>query len=81
VKQFVLMNANNGMLGLGVRVQLFDSVVAEEPLAKLGNFSVTVRSDQYDGWLIFSGIDDAEGPWLWVQRDYIDSKMEILGEL
>lgn len=81
MKHFILMNKKTGALGLGCRVSLYDQVVdfKDDPLFE--KYNMTLRITDYDGWLIFAGGDNAPGPWIWLKRESVDGKVEILGEL
>lgn len=81
MKQFVLMNSK-GDLGLGVRIQFFDNVVREGEAGKLAdNFDIVIRESGHDGWLVFNGGPEDSHPWIYVNKDFVDGRLEILGEL
>lgn len=85
MKQFVLMNKQNGLISPAIRVTLTDNTALEEPLCKMEGYSMILRSSDFDGWLIFSGNpknpDDHSGPWLYFDRKFIEERAEMLGEL
>jgi len=75
------MNKENAEVGLGIRVQFFDKVVTHDNVIEYKGYSVVFRDNsQFDGWLIFSGHKDKEGPWMFMNGLAMD-RLEILGEL
>lgn len=68
----VAMNKRTGELGLVIPVAfLYD-------YREIVDYTVTVTSG-CDGYLVFSGHPDADGPWLYVKE--LGDNVEILGEL
>lgn len=82
MKQFVAMNKTTGGLALVVRVELFDKIGHEEPLANLAGHSVVLRdNDGFDGYLVESTFQSETTVWIFVKRQFVDDACEILGEL
>lgn len=74
------MNKETGAIGLGIRISFHDKYFNQE-LANLEGYSISMVSNKPDGWLLFSGNDDARGPWLFMDMDELEDKVEDLGEL
>lgn len=81
MSQLVIMNKENALVSLGIRVQFFDKINPEDEVGKIEGYSIVYRDNsKFDGWLIFSGDPENEGPWVFIHGPVID-KLEILGEL
>jgi len=78
MKEFVLMN-ENGMLGLGVRVNLFDNA-HEVQLENLNGYSIRLElSDEFESWAIKSEEDQ---PYVLIfDRKMVEKNLKIIGEL
>lgn len=76
----VVMNLESGAIGLGIRIDFHDKYFYNS-LEKMPDYEVAFRPSKPDGWLIFSGENDARGPWIFIDASMIDGKIEDLGEL
>ena len=76
----ILMNKETGGQSLGIRVQFMDKP-HHEVLEKFPGYSVALRKDDPDGWLIFSGEPESSGPWMFVDATIVDEKIEVIGAL
>lgn len=72
--QLVGMNKQTGQLGLVIPIAFIQDLV----ISKKFIFGVNVGTP--DGYLVFTGGPDDDGPWVFVQKR-VDQKFEILGEL
>lgn len=81
MKILVLMNKESGKIGLGIQINFFNNHDVNEELVNLEGYSLGIIPAAHDAWIIFTGADDAEGPWLQVKSEHVDEKVEILGEL
>lgn len=71
----VLFNPSNGKLAVGVRLRFMDKY-PDEPLGKLGDYSLRIEPTGCDAW----AIDNEAGIYILVPGDII-GKIEDLGEL
>jgi hypothetical protein len=75
------MNRGTGDIGLLMPFCFVDFL----ELAKIhdgADFKKTVVYGQKaDGFLVFTGKSDAEGPWVYVNKDVVNDLIELLGEL
>ena len=76
----VLLNKNNGNLGIGIRVSFYDKA-PDFPLAKLDGYSLRLASEDYEGWIIEDALQDGTRIWYYVNKSFVEEKTEILGEL
>lgn len=76
----VIMNKETGAIALGIRVSFFDKYYANN-IGALDGYQISLSSNEPDGWLIFSGDNDAAGPWMFINQKFIGSKIEDLGAL
>lgn len=76
----VIMNKDNGSIGLGIAVTFHEKYHHEE-LGKMEGYRISLSKNEPDGWLLFSGANDASGPWIFINNDVIKDKIEVLGEL
>jgi hypothetical protein len=83
MSQLVVINKENAALGLGIRIQFFDNVgLADNEVIKFEGQSIVYRDNSvFDGWLIFAGAPNAEGPWMFINKSKYTDNLEILGEL
>ena len=81
MKILVLMNKDSGEIGLGVQINFFNNHDVNEELVNLEGYSLGIIPAAHDAWLIFTGADGAEGPWMHVKSEHVDEKVQILGEL
>lgn len=81
MKKFVVVQKETGELGLIIRLNAFDKV-DDEPLCSLEGYAIKMfHESECDIYAMHSGSDTAEGPWLLIERKYVDEKCEIIGEL
>jgi hypothetical protein len=81
MSQLIIMNKENAEVGLGIRVQFFDKVGTADSAIEYKGYSVVYRDNsQFDGWIIFSGDKNKDGPWMFMSGPVMD-RLEILGEL
>ncbi len=81
MSQLILINKETGELGLGIKIDFHDKFESTNEMCKMEGYSIGFRPVQHDGWLLFSGDNEAEGPWLYMKAEAVDSRVEIYGEL
>lgn len=80
MKELILINKETGELGLGIKINFYDNWETNN-VCKIEGYTVGFRPSKHDGWLIFTGKNEAEGPWIFCKMELVDEKIESLGEL
>lgn len=78
MKAFVLMNKETGEIGVGVKVLLFDDSFLENEIASLAGYSIQLRNQDFDGWLVAA---EDEQPYIYAPKAMVEKSIEVLGEL
>lgn len=81
MKQLVIMNKETGHTSLGIKISFFDKYDVDNELDVFDGYSIGFLPSKPDGWLIFSGDDDSEGPWMYCKSEMIEEKTEVVCEL
>lgn len=75
----VLM-AKNGNISIGIRVAFHDKYHAED-MGALAGYRIALTASEPEGWLVFHGEPEANGPWIYFDKKFIAENCEDLGPL
>lgn len=79
--QLIVMNPLNAEVGIGIRVDFHDNKYKRE-LGNMPGYSLQLTSlEDFDGWLLLSGENEASGPWMFIDKDKLKKDFVVVGEL
>lgn len=76
----VIVSKVNGEIGVAIRVSFYDKA-HREALGKMEGFSISLSSNEYEGWIYQDFSSDGIPVWIFINKDYFERSCEILGEL
>lgn len=75
----VILSKVNGEIGIAIRVSFYDKA-HREPLAKMKDFSISLSSNEYEGWIYQDFVNETP-IWVFINKDFFEERCEILGPL
>jgi hypothetical protein len=79
MKTFLLMSKSTGALVEGARVYLKDK---ETGLSPVEHFLVVIDVDrEHDGWIVTAPKKYFAGLWIYIEREQVETELEIIGEV
>lgn len=76
----VVLSKISGEISVAIRISFYDKA-HREVLEKMSNYSISLSSNEYEGWIYQDFLGNDVPVWIFINKDYFEKNCEILGEL